>query len=95
MSYNDETEMDIYDGEVCNQYIGTDSTIFPPLLTKKDKLWAWSPDICQSIGAHYAGKSSYAGLPMSLYKLDFGDLRVSCNFWYVQICLVEDTFYLC
>nr|XP_029723139.1 sensory neuron membrane protein 1-like [Aedes albopictus] len=75
VSYNDETEMDIYDGDECNRFIGTDSTIFPPFLTTKDKLWAWSPEICRSIGAEYGGKSKYAGLPMSFFKLDFGDAR--------------------
>ncbi|XP_055548677.1 sensory neuron membrane protein 1 isoform X1 [Wyeomyia smithii] len=75
VSYNDEIEMEIYDGDSCNQYIGTDSTIFPPFLTKNDKLWAWSPDICRSMGAHYIGKAKYDGMPMSLFKLDFGDLK--------------------
>ncbi|XP_039438033.1 sensory neuron membrane protein 1-like [Culex pipiens pallens] len=75
VSYNGEPEMDIYDGDECNQYIGTDSTIFPPFLTKQDRLWAWAPEICRSLGAHYIGKSKYAGMPMSLFKLDFGDLK--------------------
>ncbi|XP_058061742.1 sensory neuron membrane protein 1 [Anopheles bellator] len=75
ISYNDEPEMDIWDGDECNQYIGTDSTIFPPFLSKQDKLWAWSPEICRSIGAHYVHKSKYAGLPMSYFELDFGDLK--------------------
>ncbi|XP_053671092.1 sensory neuron membrane protein 1 [Anopheles nili] len=75
ISYNDETEMDIWDGDECNQYIGTDSTIFPPFLTKQDRLWAWSPEICRSLGAHYVHKSKYAGLPMSYFELDFGDLK--------------------
>ncbi|XP_055606895.1 sensory neuron membrane protein 1-like [Uranotaenia lowii] len=77
VSYNDELEMDVYDGDVCNQYQGTDSTIFPPLLTKNDKLWAWSPDICRSIGAEYGGKAKYAGMTMSYFSLDFGDLRTT------------------
>ncbi|XP_049287128.1 sensory neuron membrane protein 1 [Anopheles funestus] len=75
VSYNDETEMDIWDGDECNQYEGTDSTIFPPFLTKQDRLWAWSPEICRSLGAHYVHKSKYAGLPMSYFELDFGDLK--------------------
>uniref|UniRef100_A0A182P753 Sensory neuron membrane protein 1 n=1 Tax=Anopheles epiroticus TaxID=199890 RepID=A0A182P753_9DIPT len=75
ISYNEETEMDIWDGDECNQYIGTDSTIFPPFLTEQDRLWAWSPEICRSLGAHYVHKSKYAGLPMSYFELDFGDLK--------------------
>nr|B0X4H5.2 RecName: Full=Sensory neuron membrane protein 1 [Culex quinquefasciatus] len=75
ITYNDETEMDFYDGDECNKYVGTDSTIFPPFLTKKDRLWAWSPEICQSLGAVYAGKSSYQGFPTSFFTIDFGDLR--------------------
>lgn len=75
VSYNGETEMDIYDGDECNQFIGTDSTIFPPFLTKQDRLWAWSPEICRSMGATYGGKSKYAGMPMSFFELDFGDLK--------------------
>ncbi|EAA07986.4 AGAP002451-PA [Anopheles gambiae str. PEST] len=75
VSYNEETEMDIWDGDECNQYIGTDSTIFPPFLTAQDRLWAWSPEICRSLGAHYVHKSKYAGLPMSYFELDFGDLK--------------------
>lgn len=77
VSYNEETEMDIWDGDECNQYIGTDSTIFPPFLTAQDRLWAWSPEICRSLGAHYVHKSKYAGLPMSYFELDFGDLKVN------------------
>ncbi|XP_062554263.1 sensory neuron membrane protein 1-like isoform X2 [Armigeres subalbatus] len=75
VTYNGETEMDMYDGDECNKFVGTDSTIFPPFLTTKDKLWAWSPEICRSMGAYYFGKSKYAGLPMSFFKLDFGDLK--------------------
>uniref|UniRef100_A0A182JIH4 Sensory neuron membrane protein 1 n=1 Tax=Anopheles atroparvus TaxID=41427 RepID=A0A182JIH4_ANOAO len=77
ISYNDETEMDVWDGDECNQYIGTDSTIFPPFLTKQDRLWAWSPEVCRSLGAHYVKKSKYAGLPMSYFELDFGDPKTT------------------
>lgn len=39
IAVNGETEMDFWDGEECNQYIGTDSTIFPPYMNILDGVW--------------------------------------------------------
>lgn len=39
VSYNDEEELDMWDGEECTQYRGTDSTIFPPYMDKNDGIW--------------------------------------------------------
>ncbi|XP_055606692.1 sensory neuron membrane protein 1-like [Uranotaenia lowii] len=75
ISYNDEPEMDTYSGDACNMINGTDSTIFAPFMSREDLLWAWSPDICRSMGAKYVRKAKYAGLPMSYYTVGFGDLK--------------------
>lgn len=50
VAFNDEPEMDAWDGDECNQYVGTDSTIFPPYMDVNDGIWAYEPAVCRSLG---------------------------------------------
>lgn len=75
ISIDDKTEMDVWGGDECNQYKGTDSTIFPREVSKEEGLWAYEPDVCLSIGAHYEKESNYNGVPTIRFGLDFGDVR--------------------
>lgn len=87
----------IWDGEECNRFIGSDSTVFPPFSQPDDGLWAFTPDICMSMKAVFVQKSTYAGLPTSRYTIDFGDLKVNCwwlinyNFFLIRRLITEWT----
>lgn len=73
ISFDNKTEMEEWGGDECNQYKGTDSTIFPPNLNKEDGLWAYEPSFCLSIGANYERESNYRDIPAIRFGLDFGD----------------------
>lgn len=75
VKFNNEIEMDVWDGDECNQLQGTDSTIFAPFHKTKDLLWAFGSDLCRSLAATYEKKSKYNGIPTAQYGMDFGDLK--------------------
>lgn len=77
VAFNDEEEMDHWGEDECNQYVGTDSTIFPPYMNPEDGIWAYEPSICRSLGATYKNPSSYMGVPTLEYEMDIGaDINV-------------------
>jgi hypothetical protein len=47
VEFEGQKQMSVYDGDECNKFRGTDSTIFPPFLTPSDKIEAFAPDLCR------------------------------------------------
>lgn len=80
-------ESDAWDGDECNQYIGTDTTIIPALMTPDEQIWGYDPSICRSIGASYQSKTTYKRIPVAVYEMDLSeDINVKPCF-----CRDEDT----
>lgn len=75
IAFDGEPEMDVWDGDECNQFVGTDSTIFAPYMDVKDGIWAYEAAVCRSLGADYVGKSKYKGVVRTA-----GKPRCKCNF---------------
>lgn len=77
VEYNGEPELDVWDGEECNEFRGSESSIFPPFSSKEEGIWAFEGGICRSMKLIYEKPSSYRGLPTLKYTLDLGDIAVS------------------
>ena len=45
VKFNNEIELDVWDGDGCNQLLNTDSTIFALFHDTKDLLWAFRSDL--------------------------------------------------
>jgi hypothetical protein len=50
VEFKDKRVQTVWDGQTCNELRGTDSTIFRPFLTQKDKIEGFFPDLCRYVG---------------------------------------------
>nr|AMA98188.1 chemosensory protein [Blattella germanica] len=74
VEFEDQDTLDVWSGDKCNELKGTDATIFPPFLTKKDKIEGFLTDLCRSAGAEYQYATTYNGIRSYKYTADFGDI---------------------
>lgn len=73
IEYDEEPELDVWDGDECNAIRGTDGTVFAPFLDVGKDVYAFSPSLCRSVPVHYVKKTKNSGIPTYLYTLDFPD----------------------
>nr|QIJ45702.1 sensory neuron membrane protein [Glyphodes pyloalis] len=67
-----KTEQNVWKDQ-CDDYVGTDGTVFPPFLTEKDNLESFSSDLCRSFKPWYQKKTSYRGIKTNRYVANIGD----------------------
>ena len=63
----------IWAGDDCNNFNGTDSTIFHAYLYEDEELVSFAPDLCRSMGIKFEKKSKVAGIKTNRYTGDLGD----------------------
>ncbi|KRT82424.1 hypothetical protein AMK59_3081 [Oryctes borbonicus] len=73
VEYNDMPELNIWTTKECNQFRGTEGTIFPGLIPHGSDIPSFGAMLCRSMIAKFSGDSKYNGIPVSRYTLDFGD----------------------
>lgn len=71
---NDEEMLEVWDDGSCNDFVGTDSTIFPPFMSAEEGLWNYQPAMCRSLRAVHRDKSKYAGIRTNRFYIEFGDI---------------------
>lgn len=69
--------MDAWSTDECNEFQGTDGTIFPPFNKKEDGIVGFVPDLCRGVKSEWEKKSSYVGISTDRYTVDFGGYGVS------------------
>lgn len=74
VEYNEKPALEIWPEEHCNQYVGTDTTIFAPFLQEGEDIMSFAPDLCRSMGAHYSHRTMVKGIHTYHYTADLGDM---------------------
>lgn len=64
-------ELDIWNGKKCNQILGTDGLIFPPIHTKNEPYYIYVRPLCHSIDFHFAHKTRFRGMRLFQFNDDF------------------------
>jgi len=79
LEWDGKPALDIWPEEHCNEFNGTDSTIFPPLFGPDDDIVSFGYEICRSLSAHYERPSKIKGMFWTRIKRskNRGELRIA------------------
>ncbi|KAH1021509.1 hypothetical protein HUJ04_011014, partial [Dendroctonus ponderosae] len=62
----------VWNNSKCDTIVGTDGTIFPPMLKKEEGLASFAPDLCRSLIAQFDKHDKYDGIPVSSFFASLG-----------------------
>lgn len=62
MAWKGQSNLTMWDGDFCNRIEGTDSTIYPPFWSPKDKIAIFLSDMCRSLYADFDSEVTWKGL---------------------------------
>ncbi|KAJ3631491.1 hypothetical protein MTP99_012614 [Tenebrio molitor] len=79
LEYDEKKEMEVWPTKECNQYKGTDGTVFASFLAKEEGLASFAPDLCRSLVAVYSGDTKYDGIPVRIYTATLGDMSKNAD----------------
>ncbi|KAH0954151.1 hypothetical protein HN011_012146 [Eciton burchellii] len=77
LEWDGKAALDIWPEDHCNEFNGTDSTIFPPLFGPDDDIVSFGYEICRSLSAHYERPSKIKGVNTLRYTVDLGDMSTN------------------
>ncbi|XP_070515757.1 sensory neuron membrane protein 1-like isoform X1 [Cardiocondyla obscurior] len=77
LEFDGKPALDIWPEDHCNEYNGTDSTIFAPLFGPDDDIVSFGYEICRSLSAHYRHRSKVKGINTLHYTADLGDMSTN------------------
>lgn len=61
--WNNMSRVPFWNDRYCNMMNGTDGAQFPPPVTKKDVLYAYTPDLCRSVFLEFGEEVKVRGIP--------------------------------
>ncbi|XP_014231879.1 sensory neuron membrane protein 1-like [Trichogramma pretiosum] len=74
VEYADKANISVWDDDYCDQFNGTDGTVFHPKFDRRgaDDIVAFNTDLCRSVSCRFQAKSKFKGIRTLRYSADLG-----------------------